>query len=273
MKKQRIRLLCLDIDGTLLDSQHRLPSQNKEAVKKAIQAGVTVCLMSARPPSAVVPILRALEMEHNMACYNGGLILHKDKTMCEERIPVLTGAQIVQEAQHCGVHLSAYRNWDWFIEKNDRWSVQESQITGIFPITAPLIKTVSQWEDGAHKFLCMGKPHQIDAVYAGLRERRLPVQMVRSKDTYLEILPLRAEKGIALQSTCQMLHIAKEQSMAIGDHDNDCDMLREAGWGVAMGNGSEAAKTAADVCTRTNDEAGVAFAIDTWILKSREERA
>ena len=65
---------------------------------------------------------------------------------------------------------------------------------------------------------------------------------------------------------CRKLGIPVRQSMAMGDHDNDCGMLRAAGLGVAMGNGSAAAKAAADVCTSTNDDAGVARAIDTWIL-------
>lgn len=266
MGKRHIRLLCLDIDGTILDSLHRLPPENREAIGRAARAGTIVCLMSARPPSAVVPILQALGLEYNMVCYNGGLILHKDETMYEQRIPASIGVQIVQEARHRGVHVSVYRNWDWFVEKNDRWSAQESAITGIYPIPAPLLESVFGWRDGAHKYLCMGLSHHIDAVYNGLKARGLPVQMVRSKNTYLEILPLCAEKGIALQSICRMLEIPKEQTMAIGDHDNDCGMLREAGWGVAMGNGSQAAKAAADAVTRSNDEAGAAYAIYKWIL-------
>ena len=99
-----------------------------------------------------------------------------------------------------------------------------------------------------------------------LAAQQLPVQLVRSKDTYLEILPPLAEKGVALQAMCRKLGIPVRQSMAMGDHDNDCGMLRAAGLGVAMGNGSAAAKAAADVCTSTNDDAGVARAIDTWIL-------
>ena len=271
MDGKTMRLLCLDIDGTLLDTRHQLPGENRRAIQQAAQAGVAVWLTSARPPAAVVPILRALEIEHNMACYNGGLILHNDQTIYEERIPAPTGVRIVQEAQRCGVHVSVYRDWDWFIQQKDRWSAQESAITGTQPTVAPLLKTMLRWQEGAHKFLCMGQPVQINAVHTALQARKLPVQLVRSKDTYLEILPLHAEKGTALQTICRVLDIPAAQAMAMGDHDNDCGMLTVAGWGVAMGNGSAAAKAAADVCTQSNDEAGAARAIDQWILKQREE--
>lgn len=266
MNHAAIQLLCLDIDGTLLDSQHQLPERNRTAIQQAAQAHVTVCLTSARPPAAVVPILRELNIEHDMICYNGGLILHKEQTLSEQRISVSVGVRIVQEAQRCGISVSVYRGWDWLIERDDPWSEQESAITGTVPVSVPLVETMRQWQEGAHKLLCMGTAQQIDAVTAVLAAQQLPVQLVRSKDTYLEILPPLAEKGVALQAMCRKLGIPVRQSMAMGDHDNDCGMLRAAGLGVAMGNGSAAAKAAADVCTSTNDDAGVARAIDTWIL-------
>lgn len=266
MNHAAIQLLCLDIDGTLLDSQHQLPERNRAAIQQAAQAHVTVCLTSARPPAAVVPILRELNIEHDMICYNGGLILHKEQMLSEQRIPVSVGVRIVQEAQRCGISVSVYRGWDWLIERDDPWSEQERAITGTVPVSVPLVETMRQWQEGAHKLLCMGPAQQIDAVTAVLAAQQLPVQLVRSKDTYLEILPPLAEKGVALQAMCRKLGIPVRQSMAMGDHDNDCGMLRAAGLGVAMGNGSAAAKAAADVCTSTNDDAGVARAIDTWIL-------
>lgn len=270
MNEHSIQLLCLDIDGTLLDSAHRLPPENRAAVREAVRSGVTVCLMSARPPGAILPILRELELENEMACYNGGVIYYRGQKIYEERIPVQVGMQIYMEAKRCGIHLSTYRDWDWLIDENDCWSRQESDITGLTPITLPIQREMSQWNDGAHKFLCMGEPYRIDEVFSGLEARRLPVQLVRSKDTYLEILPLTAEKGVALQTLCRVLGIAQNRAMAIGDHDNDCGMLRAAGCGIAMGNGSEAAKQAAMYQTRSNDEAGVAYAIERWILNRRE---
>lgn len=266
MTESPIRLLCLDIDGTLLDSMHRLPPENRAAVREAEQRGVAVCVMSARPPGAIVPIVRELGIAGPMVCYNGGLILKQDTCFADERIANAIGLQILRETEHCGVHLSVYRDWDWLIEKADRWSAQESAITGLIPTEVPLRETLHTCENGAHKYLCMGEPEKINIIAAALDALHLPVQLVRSKDTYLEILPLHADKAFAMTTLCHVLDIAPEQTMSVGDHDNDCGMLRAAAYGVAMGNASEKAKQAAAWQTRSNDEAGVAYAIHRWIL-------
>lgn len=261
-----IQLLCLDIDGTLLNSMHRLPPENRAAVREAERRGVTVCLMSARPPGAVVPIVQELGITGPMACYNGGLILQQDICLADQRIANEIGLRVQQETQRCGVHLSVYRDWDWLIEKADRWSVQESAITGLVPTEVPLRETLHAGESGAHKYLCMGEPEKINTIAAVLDALHLPVQLVRSKDTYLEILPLHADKAFAMTTLCRTFGITAEQTMSIGDHDNDCGMLRAAAYGVAMGNASKKAKQAAAWQTRSNDEAGVAYAIHRWIL-------
>ena len=75
MNQQQYRLLCMDIDGTLLNSAHKLPPANREAVQSAAKNGVTICLMSARPPRAVFPIRDALGVDGPLVCCGGGLIL------------------------------------------------------------------------------------------------------------------------------------------------------------------------------------------------------
>lgn len=86
MNRQRYRLLCMDIDGTLLDSAHRLPSANREAVQFAAKNGAAICLMSARPPRAVFPIRDALGVDGPLACCGGGLILAGKKRLADSRL-------------------------------------------------------------------------------------------------------------------------------------------------------------------------------------------
>jgi hypothetical protein len=87
------------------------------------------------------------------------------------------------------------------------------------------------------------------------------IQLLRSKDTYLEIMPQGADKAQAMGILCRQLGITPSQVMALGDQDVDASMLRAAGFGVAMGNSSPAAWQAAAYHTDTNDHAGVAKAI------------
>lgn len=265
MKTHDIRLLCLDIDGTLLDSKHELPPENRAAVQYANRCGVTVCLMSARPPKAVFPIWDALGVPGPIACCGGGLILSGKARLADCRIPPQTVLRVIEETARQGVHLSVYRDMDWFIDRADDWSAAESAITGIAPTVTLLAALAQGWTDGAHKLLCMGAREQIDELFAALAAQRLPIELLRSKDEYLEIVPEKTGKQTAMQTLCRALDLSAAQVMAMGDHDIDAPLLRAAGYGVAMANASEAAKRAARYHTGTNDQAGVAQAIYRWI--------
>ncbi|MCI6720504.1 MAG: Cof-type HAD-IIB family hydrolase [Clostridiales bacterium] len=261
-----IRLLCLDIDGTLLDTSHSLPPENRAAVQYAAKRGVVISLMSARPPQAIAPIADALGVSGPIACFGGGLILSDGARLSDCRIPTDAALRVAAETARHGVHLSVYRDFDWFVARNDRWSIAESTITGLIPSEAPLDELLGAWKTcGAHKLLCMGERVQIDELYAVLRTLRLPLMLQRSKDEYLEIVPAETGKDAAMQTLCRALNIPPACVMAIGDHDIDVPLLRAAGIGIAMGNASPAAKQAARFLTDTNDRAGVAQAIYQWI--------
>lgn len=262
-----LRLLCLDIDGTLLDTAHQLPPENRAAVQYAAEKGVCICLLSARPPQAITPIAQALGVSGPVASFGGALIQDGGKRLFDRRLPSDAAQTVIHLAQQADVSLSFYRDTAWLVEQGDAWSLAEGEITGLRPAVTPLRAALA---DGApHKLLCMGEPVRIDRFLAVLQEKTLPVSLLRSKDTYLEILPQNADKADALHRLCASLHISPAQTIAIGDHDVDCALLRAAGVGVAMGNGSPAARQAADWIAPDNDHAGVAAAVYHWI---REEQ-
>lgn len=272
---QDIRLICIDIDGTLLDSCHQLPPENRAAVLWAEKQGAAICLMTARPPGATVSIQQALDIQGPIACFGGGLLEYQGERLCDVRVPVQAAALLVQECAAKQIHLSIYRGSGWYIGCCDKWSAQESQITGLTPMCANLGNTIHTWgSHGAHKLLCMGQPEQLDCLYKALEAHQLGIQLLRSKDTYLEIMPQGAGKAQAMGILCRQLGITPAQVMALGDQDVDASMLRAAGFGVAMGNSSPAAWQAAAYHTDTNDHAGVAKAIYegfTGKLSSRRE--
>lgn len=137
MNQQQYRLLCMDIDGTLLNSAHKLPPANREAVQSAAKNGVTICLMSARPPRAVFPIRDALGVDGPLVCCGGGLILSGKNRMADSRLTRACAQAVLQETQARGIHLSVYRDLDWLIAAEDEWSRAEAQITGVQPTVAP----------------------------------------------------------------------------------------------------------------------------------------
>ncbi|WP_297284073.1 Cof-type HAD-IIB family hydrolase [uncultured Agathobaculum sp.] len=257
-----LRLLCLDIDGTLLDTAHHLPPENRAAVQYAAEKGVCICLLSARPPQAIAPIARALDVPGPVASFGGALIQTGKQRIFDRRLPV-EAVQAVLRLAPQDISLSLYRDTAWFVEREDRWNAAEGDITGLRPAVVALEDTLSA--GAPHKLLCMGEAADIDRFYATLQKEALAVDLLRSKDEYLEIMPRQAGKAEALLTVCRHLGIVSEQAMAIGDHDIDCALLRAAGIGVAMGNGSLAARQAADWIAPDNDHAGVAAAVYHWM--------
>lgn len=260
-------LLCLDIDGTLLDTAHQLPPENRAAVQYAAKKGVCICLLSARPPQAIEPIAQALGVSGPVASFGGALIQAGEQRIFDRRLPTEAVRTVLRLAPQ-DISLSLYRDTAWFVEREDRWNAAEGDITGLRPTVAPLEDTLT--EGAPHKLLCMGEAADIDRFYETLQKEALAVELLRSKDEYLEIMPRQAGKAEALLTVCHHLDIASQQAMAIGDHDIDCALLRAAGVGVAMGNGSPAARQAADWIAPDNDHAGVAAAVYHWI---KEEEA
>ena len=172
----------MDIDGTLLNSAHKLPLANREAVQSAAKNGVTICLMSARPPRAVFPIRDALGVDGPLVCCGGGLILSGENRLVDSRLTRACAQAVLQETQARGIHLSVYRDLDWLIAAEDEWSCAEAQITGVQPTVAPLETLFADWGDaGAHKLLCMGEKSQIDEMIPVLEAKHLPMTLVRSK--------------------------------------------------------------------------------------------
>ena len=91
------------------------------------------------------------------------------------------------------------------------------------------------------------------------------VDMARSSENYLEIFPKGVTKGEALAAVCGKLNIKLEEAIAFGDQELDIPMLKKAGVGVAMGNAIEEVKEAADFVTKSNNDAGIAYALETYL--------
>ena len=256
-------LASMDIDGTLLDSAHRLPSANREAVQFAAKNGAAICLMSARPPRAVFPIRDALGVDGPLACGGGGLVLAGEKRLADSRLTRECTRAVLHETQARHIHLSIYRDLDWLIAAEDEWSRAEAAITGIQPTVVPLETLFSSGnaEAGAHKLLCMGEKHKIDELIPVLEAKHLPMTLVRSKDEYLEVVPAGAGKDTAMRVLCEALGFTPAEVIALGDHDIDAPLLRAAGLGIAMGNASAEARAAADEVTASCDEDDTAHAI------------
>lgn len=244
-----MRCIFSDVDGTLLDSGHRLP----EALRRKIQAlPVPFILVSSRPPGAMEALWDSVSPpRHPMVCFGGALILGARREVLRSvGLPWETAARL-RSAVAGRVHCSVYAGFDW-IAPDDEWSRGETAIVGIKPRQGKLAEGAE-----VHKLLCMGEPDRIAALEKQLRREYPECAVARSKDTYLEIMDGRANKGEAVRFLCAHYGIDPKDALSFGDNFNDVDMLRATGKSVAMGNAPDEVKAQATDITLDSDHDGV----------------
>ncbi|MGD2144609.1 MAG: Cof-type HAD-IIB family hydrolase [Anaerolineae bacterium] len=263
-----IQLLALDIDGTVIDEGMVIPPAVRRAVTRAQDEGVSVTLATGRMYDAALPFARDLEIETPLICYQGGLIqapgaqgpLHR-RTM----EPGVMRDALFWGAEH-GWHMVLYADDALFVAERRRSESFYRELLGTnLHWDEDLISVLDHREP--MKFLFIAEPSEADEIEAAMRQRfEGQVEIVRSHANFVEGNPLGVSKGDALQWLARHLEVPQARVMAIGDQGNDVSMIAWAGVGVAMGNGSAAAKAAADWVAPPFLEDGVAVAIEHFVL-------
>lgn len=262
-------MICSDIDGTILNTRHQLTEATHQAVKQALAQGVKIVLVSARMPQGMEPIRRELKLPDILICYGGALIVEDGKAVFNRFLPLSAASQITQAARQLHVHTSLYRQDQWIIGQPDEWSDQETAITGLTPKIRPFSEVFQQWDaerTGPNKVLFMSEPERILTLKQTMDADGMEgLTCYRSKPSYLEVVSDEGSKRKAVSFLCERYGISREDVLAIGDGENDQDMIAFAGTGVAMGNAPESVKNAADFMTETNDANGWALAIQRFL--------
>lgn len=271
-----IKIIAIDIDGTLLDSQLRLQEPVKEAIAKAKATGIKIVLCSGRPLPGVKPFLKELNLtdEGDYAItYNGALVQtsHDGKVIAHHTLAYDNFLEVEQAAKKADVHFHGINEFGLFTSDKDisHYSVRECFLNEI-----PLFYRTNDELDTSmsySKMMMIDPPEQLEKAIALLPESFYErYTVLRSAPFYLEILNKEASKGQALRDLANYLNVPREEVMAIGDQGNDLDMIQYAGIGVAMGNAVDPIKDASDVITTSNDENGVAEAIYRYALESEK---
>jgi len=266
-----VRLLALDLDDTLLRSDLTISYRNRNAIKKAEAAGVTVVLASGRIPAAMERYTKFLGMHRKpgyLICLNGVLIQesHAGNIIYEGGIDANTALTAFDLADAEGFAVQIYDNDVMYVSRHNEFTDYDKQLTGLEQVVVDDFR--SMIDDGCHKLLIPGDPVLLEPLEKLLRNfLEDDVTLFTSKPYFLEILPARTDKGTALAKVADFLGIKREEVLAIGDSMNDEAMIRWAGTGVAMVNGDERIKNIADLITeKNNDDDGVAEVIENLIL-------
>lgn len=266
----KYRLICVDVDGTLLNDEKKVPTLVKESLKRASGMGIEIALVTGRMPAGADLVERELSLPCIKACSAGTYILLGDQCIhTEYMMPGVMREIYTEFALKNGLPLWIFQGRKWYVTDVDSYVRQEIEIIRYEPEIVDVEELAQSWEEdgtGPNKLLIAGDPETVCRIEKEMKEMDLPdVDMARSSENYLEIFPKGVTKGEALAAVCGKLNIKLEETIAFGDQELDIPMLKKAGVGVAMGNAIEELKEAADFVTKSNNDAGIAYALETYL--------
>ncbi len=252
--KRYITHIFSDMDGTLLDSQKTISSKNKDAILKFTQYGGHFAVATGRSPEIALPFLKDIPITAPSIFYNGAGIydINKKKFLHKEFLPRTLLKRILEVSmlEYPQICIEAFAEGP--IQLLNKNCIIDHYITGE---KQPYRFASYNEKEQYMKFLLYAEPSILQNVYQKLAPvMENHVNYTFSSPFYLEILPLKASKGAALKWICQDQHISSDFVGAIGDFDNDSEMLDFAGLGAAPKNASPAAQSAADYIVSSNDD-------------------
>ena len=265
----RIKLICSDIDGTLLNINRELSDKTITEIKRLSK--IPFILISSRMPKAMVHLQNQLDINHlPLIAYNGGLIIDNGKIIETTEISPSITEGISVFCKSTAIHLSLYHNDEWVVPEMDYWAKREQNNTKVTPITKPIKETLQTWRNedkGAHKIMCMGEESEIDSLVDFI-EKKYNSDLIgyRSKATYLEISHRNISKKTAIKALLNNKYseIVMKDVLAFGDNHNDIEMLKSVGLGVAVKNAKKEVLSITDEVTESNIDDGVAMFLENY---------
>ncbi|GAA3024731.1 Cof-type HAD-IIB family hydrolase [Tetragenococcus solitarius] len=267
-----IKLVAIDLDGTLLDGQKKISLRNKKALQKAREQGTKVVICTGRPLAGIRPYLEELDMQGTgdySITFNGGLV---QKNATGE---IVEKAAMKQEEILDLVDLAKKLNLPLDVLSDDVvLSLPTSaQHLSIYPQLNPLLtfqaaaveeltseRLYNKAVVGYHQEYLDEQIAQIPAIYKDRYE------VIKSRGNLLEFMPKGITKAYGIASLAKDLNFSPAEVMGIGDEENDLPMIEYAGFGVAMENAVEQVKQKANIITASNEEDGVAQVVEKYVL-------
>ena len=263
-----IKLFVTDIDGTLLVPGQKIPQKNIEAVHKMVAAGVKVVIATGRMHSAALLVAAQLGVPVPIISYNGAVIKSSSGEMIH--------AQYMDEEKILAL-INFFEERDWYLQSysDDTLYVPERGEGAKFYEMMLNVTAVEVGWDGLHgiikdvpKLLSVSAtPEETDEKLAAVEKNfGGQIEITRSAPRFCEFMPLGVSKASAIKILADKFGIANEEILAIGDSDNDLQMITSVGCGVAMGNAVPAVKAACSRITDTCENCGFAKAVYDYVL-------
>lgn len=272
-----IRLIALDVDGTLLDSEGRIPDANRRAISRALEHGIEIVLATGRRFDFLRPVFEQLPPALTLILSNGAIVKTTDgRTLVRSLLPRHAARQVLEDTRdhrdRAALIFDREREGQVVYERVD-W--EDPRHSRYFHANRPFISVVDPLEQALTEdpvqVMFTGGCVQMRGLHARLRGADgwavALTEYLHRNFSLVDVTCAGCSKGAALSAWAARRGLARDQVMAIGDNLNDAEMLEFAGRPVVMANASADLRARGWPVAPSNDAAGVATAIETYVLK------
>ena len=270
-----IKLLVLDIDNTIAGKSNRVSETVLQAIGKAQAKGIQVAIATGRMYSSALRFYHSVGSQLPLVAYNGAWIENPHDRAIKRHLPVAakTALELLDyfdELESSAVEIHLYREDRFYVREITQQTIDYAERSETEPIAVGDLRQILDTEVTKVLALCQ-ESQLIQQIAKDLRDRYLPEQLylTQSTEIYFEATNPLANKGSAVRYVTEdILGLEPNNIMAIGDNFNDLEMLKYAGFGVAMGSAPQGVKEIADWVAPDVDREGVAVAIEKFILET-----
>ncbi|MGG7325512.1 Cof-type HAD-IIB family hydrolase [Clostridium baratii] len=272
-----IKLICIDMDGTLLKDKKTVSEENLNSIKLAIKKGVKVLITTGRIYDCAKMYSEKIGLDTPIIASNGAFIGYKDKVIYNNPLKKEDILKFLEVTKKHGLKAYLTANFGIISEEElaedhvykilNKTLKDEEKVKLI--VSDNIKEEIEKFDGEILKGVCADKNNKVNLIKAReeLESLNTNMEIVSSWNDNFEVMRNGSTKGDAVRYLANYFGIDKEEVMCIGDSENDLSMIKYAGIGVAMGNASEDIKRVADYVTDTNVNDGVAKAINKFVLK------
>lgn len=275
------KLICIDMDGTLLNNNHEISERNKKAIKEATKRGIKVAVTTGRLFASAKYYADIIGVKTPIISCNGAFIREREAdSIIYESLLSLDQLKRIYEVINKYEISMVYFNTsntvicEKIVPKNHGYKIMNERMGDldekvVFVEEIDFKDAFKLYENKILKAICIeNKEEKLKDLFKAKEELKKydDLYVVSSSKSNFEVMNKGTSKGKAVEVLANKLNIKREEVMAIGDSENDLSMIEFSGLGVAMGNSEEFLKSRADYITDINEEDGVAKAIEKFIL-------
>ncbi|UFJ39098.1 Cof-type HAD-IIB family hydrolase [Brevibacillus humidisoli] len=270
MNNKDIKLVAIDIDGTLLDRDSQLHQDTVDTLQAVRKAGIQVVLASGRTYRSTAMIAEQVGLEIPIVAYNGAFVARpgEEQPLWKRPLPLTKAQMFLREAEAMGCYVKVYVDDHLYVQAATEETIRFSAIHQV-DYTEVGVGQLSRIDVAPMKIVIIDEPERIDQLYHRFQHWTAIFSMIRDSPRGIEIVHKGVNKSIGIGKLLPLMGLTWVQIMAIGNEQNDLEMVTAAAVGVAMGNASTRLKQEADVITLSNDEQGVARVLQQMLLLGR----